>query len=347
MNGDPLRTPLCDRLGIDVPILLAGMGGIALSGLTAAVSTAGGMGFLGGMLLSLDQLKAEILATQALTDRPFGVDIYLGAPPSPEVLDRLAAGLPPGAPALDHPAYDTFLRTREMAETVFAAGVPYIASALANPGWIIDEARAAGVTVIALVGSVAQARDCVAGGAEMVVAQGYDAGGHTGRIGTMSLIPQIVDAVDVPVIAAGGIGDGRGIAAALALGAQAVWVGTRFVATREAVVVEPYKQRLVDMGDDDTVVTKGFSGKSCRLARNEFTAYWERERDRIQPFPAQGFNSYRVRIDKAPDDTDWLPMPAGQISGLVRDVPPAADVVERLADEARFVLGRLGSGLRL
>ena len=347
VTNDPLRTPLCDRLGIDVPILLAGMGGIAMADLCSAVSNSGGLGFLGGMTLTVAQLKDEIAATKARTDRPFGVDVFLGTPPSAEVLDRLAASLPPGAPPLEHGAYDTFLRTREMAEAVIEGGVPFLASALANPGWFTAEAHAAGVTVLSLVGSVRQAVECVAAGADMVVAQGYDAGGHTGRIGTMSLIPQIADAVDVPVIAAGGIGDGRGVAAALALGAEAVWVGTRFVATREAQVVDSYKSRLVGMGDDDTVITKGFSGKPCRLAKNEFTAFWERDPERIQPFPAQGFASREVRRDKADDDADWLPMPAGQISGLVHDIPSAADVLERLADEARAILNRLGTGARL
>lgn len=343
MTGDPLRTPLCDRLGIDVPILLAGMGGIAMADLCAAVSNGGGLGFLGGMTLSVAGLRDEIARTRTLTDQPFGVDLYLGAPPSPEVLDRLESSLPPGAPPLEHPVYDTFLRTREMAEAVLEGGAPFLASALANPGWFMSEARAAGVTVLALVGSVRGAVECAEAGADIVVAQGADAGGHTGRIGTMSLVPQIVDAVDVPVIAAGGIGDGRGIAAALALGAQAVWIGTRFVATREAQVVPPFKQHLLGMGDDDTVVTRGFSGKPCRLARNEFTALWEQAPETIQPFPAQTFVAYRARAGRAADDPHWLPMPAGQIAGLLHDVPPAAEVLDRLADEARSVLRSFGT----
>jgi enoyl-[acyl-carrier protein] reductase II len=343
MAADPLRTPLCARLGIDVPILLAGMGGFSLSDLAAAVSEAGGLGFLGGIGLSMDRLRSEIKRTRNRTSKPFGVDLFVPKPMDEDQARQFATlieQMPPG----DRGGVEAFLRPRDMIEMVLSSGVPFFASALGNPGWMVPSAHEAGVTVLALVGTVRQAVACAKAGVDVLVAQGYDAGGHTGRIGTFSLIPQVVDAVDVPVVAAGGIADGRGVAAALALGAQGAWLGSRFVATREAHAVEAYKKRLLEIGDDDTTLTRAYTGRHARMIKNKYTAMWEGRESEIAPFPLQMARTSKELADKDPDDVDWIHMPAGQASGLIRDMPSAGEVLERIADEARHVLRRLASG---
>lgn len=342
MAGDPLRTPLCDRFGIEVPILLAGMGGVAFSGLAAAVSEAGGLGFIGGIGLSREGLRREIERTNEMTRKPFGVDLFVPRPMTQEEVRKVAGPVLERLPPEETANLDGFLRVREMVELVVEARVPYFASALGNPGWMVGTAHEAGMTVLALCGTVRHAVACAGAGVDAIIAQGYDAGGHTGKIGTFSLVPQVVDAVDVPVVAAGGIVDGRGVAAALALGAQGVWMGTRFVATREAHAVEAYKRRIVEVGDEDTTITRAYTGKTARMIKNRYTEMWEERESEIAPFPVQILNASRFLADKAPDDTDWISMPAGQAAGLIKDLPSAKDVLARVADEARGVLGRLG-----
>ena len=342
MASDPLRTPLCDRLGIDVPILLAGMGGIALSELAAAVCEARGLGFIGGVGLSKKKLSREIERAKGLTKRPFGVDLFVPQPASEEEMQRMAGPLLAEMPKQLAETLDGFLNVREMVEMVIDSGVSYFASALGNPAWMVGQAHDAGMTVLALVGTVRHAVASAEAGVDILIAQGYDAGGHTGRVGTFSLVPQIVDAVEVPVVAAGGIVDGRGVAAALALGAQGVWMGTRFVATREARAAEAYKRRIVEIGDEDTTITRSYTGKTARMIKNKWTAEWEGREDEIKPFPLQLLTTSVALKGKSPEDIDWMPMAAGQASGLVHDLPSAGEVLHTVADEAREVLARMG-----
>lgn len=343
MRGDPLHTRLCEQLGLDVPILLAGMGTISMAELTAAVSEAGGLGFLGGVGLSRKEILDEIEATRGLTDAPFGVDLFLPDPASVEQLREGAAAA--GTPVSDErlEGLRERLDVRPTVQAILEAGVAYFASALGNPGWMVDDAHEAGTRVLALVGTVRQAVACEQAGVDVIVAQGYDAGGHTGRVGTFSLVPQVVDAVDVPVVAAGGIVDGRGVAAALALGAEGVWMGSRFVASREAQAAAAHKRRISEIGDEGTTITRAYTGKTARMIKNRYIEQWEGHEDAIKPFPLQMLESQRATADRDPEDPDWMPMPAGQASGLIRQqAPPAAEIVADVADEAREVLTRIG-----
>jgi len=199
------------------------------------------------------------------------------------------------------------------------------------------------MTIMAVIGAVRHARRVVEGGTDIVVAQGTEGGGHTGRIATMALVPQVVDAVaPVPVVAAGGIADGRGLVAALALGACGVWVGTRFVATKEAFGHDNYKLKIVESTEDGTVVTRAFTGKDCRVIKNRYAEQWEDRQGELKPFP------YQMMVDSAKMDaavihgrTDLGIMPAGQISGAIHEVKPAGDVVREMMEEAEEVLARL------
>jgi enoyl-[acyl-carrier protein] reductase II len=236
---DPLRTPLCELLGIRYPIMQAGMGLIARGELAAAVSDAGGLGVIGAGHLTLDELRREIRLVKARTDRPFGVDILFA-----QVR---------GATDATTVRYTTEIQGQ--IEIVLAERVPVLIAGLGNPLGVIAEAHALGMTVMSVVGNVKQARRVVASGVDAVIAQGHEAGGHTGRIGSVVLVPAVADAVNVPVVAAGGFADGRGLVAALALGATGVWMGTRFIATTEATAHANYKARVTAVDEEGTVVT--------------------------------------------------------------------------------------------
>jgi enoyl-[acyl-carrier protein] reductase II len=321
-----LQSEICDRLGIELPIIQAGMGFIARAELAAAVSEAGGLGMIGAASLSADELRSEIRALRERTDRPFGVDILFATQRRP------AADVATGQ--LSH-------GVQEHVNVVFEERVPVLASGLGDPGPVISQAHELGMTVIALVGNTKNARRVVESGVDIVVAQGYDGGGHTGRVGTLSLVPAVLDAVDVPVMAAGGIGDGRGIAAVLAMGAVGVWMGTRFVASDEAHGHEKYKRRITEIDDEGTIRTRCFSGKPCRMIRNETTAAWESPelQARIEPFPRQfgvinewlGEDPYTTGRFEGKIETGALA--AGQSSALIDGVLPAREIVNRLIAE--------------
>lgn len=354
---DFLRTPICDLLGIDYPIVQAGMGHIARAGLCAAVSSAGGLGVIGAVGMDPDEIRDEIRKVRSLTDKPFGVDLLLPAnipegdrtervalPPTPDWLLRLRA---------EHgieEAPDPVMRVsgslvRAQVRVILDEKVPVFASGLGNPAWLVEDAHAQGMKVIGLVGNVKNARRVAAGGADLVVAQGYDAGGHTGRIGTLSLVPQVVDAVrPTPVLAAGGIVDGRGLVAALALGAGGVWVGTRFAASLESHGHPAYKEAIVGAADEDAVITRAYTGKTARMIRNRFIEEWEKSGLAPLPMPLQGMwvgpkTGYSALEQGA---TDLGLMAAGQGSGLIGEVKPAGAIVRDLVAEAQAVFAAIG-----
>lgn len=358
---DFLRTPICDLLGIEYPIVQAGMGYIARADLCAAVSNAGGLGVIGAAGLDPDEIREEIRQVRALTAKPFGVDLLLPAnvpegdraervelPPTPDWLLRLRA---------EHgieEAPDPVMRVsgslvRAQVRVILDERVPVFASGLGNPAWLVEDAHAQGMKVIGLVGNVRNARRVARGGADLIVAQGYDAGGHTGRIGTLSLVPQVVDAVrPLPVLAAGGIVDGRGLVAALALGAAGIWVGTRFAATIEAHGHPAYKAAIAGAADEDAVITRAYTGKTARMIRNRFIEEWERSGLTPLPMPLQGLwvgptTAYSALERGA---TDLGLMAAGQGSGLIGEVKPAGDVVRDLIGEARAVFDAIGVPVR-
>ncbi len=310
------RTALTEALGIEYPIVQAGMGGVAIAELVAAVSNAGGLGVLGAALWSAPQLREEIRKVKDMTDKPFAVDLLMAE----------------GMPSLEL-----------QMEAIYEEGVPVFASGLGNPARYVPDMHRNGMKVMAVVGNVKNARRCAEGGADIIVAQGTEGGGHTGRVATLALVPQVVDAIKpVPVVAAGGIADGRGLVAALALGACGIWVGTRFVATYEALGHLNYKNKIVEISEEDTVVTKAFTGKPCRVVRNKYAEDWLGREADVKPFPAQMMvDGYKIDAAIGRGDTDVGFMPAGQISGLIHRLEKAEDVVRAFIEEAEEVLAQM------
>lgn len=323
-----LHTPLCDLLGIRYPICQAGMGFVARSELAAAVSEAGGLGVLAAAHCTPAELRAEIRRVRDKTDKPFGVDILFATVR--------------GAGAEVERFTDA---VRGWVEVTLEERAPVIIAGLGSPGPVTDDAHRLGITVMALCGNVKQARDHAANGVDVVIAQGHEAGGHTGRIAGLVLIPAVVDAaVPRPVLAAGGIADGRGIVAALALGAVGVWLGTRFIATPEAWGHDNYKKRIVAIDEEGTVITRAASGKPCRLIRNGFTRSWEGREAEIQPFPIQfeRVGKPAALLAREKGDVDNGSAACGQSAGLIREIRPVREVIASLVAEAEEVLARLG-----
>jgi nitronate monooxygenase len=357
-----LRTSLCELFGIEYPVLLAGMGptvgesnhGVAGPELVAAVSNAGGLGVLGGTGYGPDEMEEAINQIRALTDRPFGVDILLpvlgpqtGAERPKDVSltsllplahrdaveqMRVALGLPEvakTAKSADDPGMASGLfNPAAQIDVITGMGVPVLATGLGDPAPFMAQLRNAGTRVISLVGNVKAARRVLAAGVDAVVAQGTEAGGHTGRIGTLALVPQVIDVANgVPVIAAGGIGDGRGLAAALALGADAVWCGTVFIATDEA--------------NQGTKVTRLYSGKTMRNISNPLIDAWENSGLKALPMGMQSaLIAPLLKGSVAAGHDDWAMLAAGQVSGLIKEIRPAADVLHDMVAQAAEIIGR-------
>ena len=322
-----LHTPLCDLLGIRYPVCQAGMAFVARSGLAAAVSQAGGLGVLAAAHGSPAELRAEIRRVRERTDRPFGVDIlFATVKTSGTETDRFTDDV------------------RGWVDVTLEERVPVLVAGLGSPGSVTEDAHRLGIKVMVLCGNVKQARVLVASGVDVVIAQGHEAGGHTGRVAGLVLLPAVVDAVaPVPVVAAGGIADGRGLAAALALGAVGVWMGTRFIASPEAHCHENYRKKVVAIDEEGTVVTRAVSGKPNRQIRNAFTREWEKREAEIQPFPVQFERVGKAAAIRAREDGDIENGSAacGQSAGLIHDVRPAGELIATLVDEASAVLARL------
>jgi len=315
-----ISTRLTELLDIEAPVMLAGMGGVSYHELAAAVSNAGGFGCLGASTMSDEVMVEEIACTTAATDKPFGVDLLTAAG---DMTDKVRAIIAGGA-------------------SVFVAG-------LGVPRDVVEQCHDAGLLVVNMCGKVHHAVDAVAAGCDLVVAQGTEAGGHTGRVATMALVPQVVDAVgdQVPVVAAGGIVDGRGLAAALALGADGVWVGTRFIATPEARAVSGYKDTLLNTGEDGTTVTRAYTGKTCRVVRNRYTEGFEEQGGVAEPFPGQFLKSLEDganHLGGGPETEGVDPerefFPCGQGVGSLTELVPAADLVTGMVADAEEILGR-------
>lgn len=329
-----LRTALCERLGIDLPIVQAPMGGAVGPDIAVAAAEAGGLGMLALAWSSPDAVRAAIRATKRRTERPFGVNLVLDAPQD----ERLAI--------------------------VLDEGVRIVSLFWGDPSPYIARIHDRGGLVMHTVASAAEAKRSVAAGADVIVAQGWEAGGHVwGEVATLALVPAVVDAVaPVPVIAAGGIADGRGLAAVLALGASAAWIGTRFLATVEAESHPRYRELLLAAAETATVHTElfdiGWPDAPHRVLRNATYDAWVAagrpsaggrpgEGEAIGRYPdGRPILRYDVESPKANTrgDLDAMCLYAGQGVGLVRDVRPAGDVVRSIAAEAAAVLARLGRG---
>jgi enoyl-[acyl-carrier protein] reductase II len=316
-----MHTRLTDLLEVDHPVMLAGMGGVSYHRLVAAVSDAGGFGCMGASAMAPEEMVDEMAKVRELTDKPFGVDLLTAVPG--QVANQVGDVIKGGA-------------------RVFVAG-------LGVPRDAIDVLHNANVLVGSMAGKVRHAVAAVESGCDFVVAQGTEAGGHTGLVATMALVPQVVDAVGerVPVVAAGGLFDGRGLAASLSLGADGVWIGTRFIATPEARAVAGYKDVLLGLHEDGTVISRAYTGKTCRVVRNEWTQRFEEHPDELQAFPAQVVVSARAGANHlgAPDGTEVDVskefFPAGQGAGAITELIPAGELVRRFVAEAESVIERL------
>ena len=312
------HTPICDMFGIQYPIFLAGMGQVAYAEVCAAVSEAGGFGALGMVGASPDGIREEMRRVKALTRKPFGVDLLQALP------DQVEAAI----------------------DVIIEEGAAAFIAGLGIPGPVIGRCHAGRVKVISMCGTVEHARKAEQAGCDVVVAQGTEAGGHTGKVAAMALIPQTVDAVRIPVLGAGSIVDGRGFVAALSLGAQGVWMGTRFIATSEARAASQFKQRIVAARGSQTVVTRCYSGKPMRVITNPYVEEQETHPEAIKRFPEQlmrsavgGVMNY---VDDAATDPEKTCMPAGQGIGGIEDIVSAAEVVRRVLSQAGEIVGGLG-----
>jgi len=317
-----MRTRLTDLLGVEHPVMLAGMGGVSYAELAAAVSSAGGFGCLGASTMGDDKMVEEMAAVRAVTDKPFGVDLLTAMP----------GGM------------------TEQVKQVIEGGASAFVAGLGVPTEVVDLCHDHDVVVVSMCGKVEHAVRAVEAGCDLVVAQGTEAGGHTGQVASFPLVPQVVDAVGdrVPVVAAGGIFDGRGLAAALALGADGVWVGTRFIATPEARSVLGYKDTLLASREDQTTVSRAYSGKTMRVVRNTYTDYYDAHPDELKKFPEQlgvsyGNGAMHLGGDSFSDgvDVDKECYPAGQGVGGITELVPAAVLVERFVTEAEAALDRI------
>lgn len=375
-----LHSRVCDILEIKYPILLAGMGGASVPRLAAAVSNAGGLGVLGAAACSPDQLRDWIRETRSLTDKPFGVDTLLPASVRREAYKGKAGPTP-----MDLlPEYQKFAqdfmkkenipplksRAREsegyhrsskataplfskeffeaQMEVVVEERVPVYAAGLGNPRPWLDRLHANGTKVMAVVGAVKHALQVVNSGIDLIVAQGHDGGGHNSPIGTMALIPQVVDAIAgrIPVLGAGGISDGRGIAAAMMLGAEGAWIGTAFLATDEAGIEDFQKEVIVESGDGDTLVSRTVTGKPARIIRNRWSEAFAEAGLEPLPMPFQPAVAMPVLAAAAAvKRKDIAPGFAGQGMGLIHKVKPAAEVMADLVKSAESSLSRANTYL--
>jgi nitronate monooxygenase len=368
------HTALCERLGIEYPIVQSGMGGVAGPDLVAEVCRAGGLGILAGLNVPPDDLRKMIRHVRSLTKRPFGVNLWLHKalrPPIdptsvPEetlrgaqaVLDRFRArlGVPAAPPTRPGRAPDL---VDAAVAVVLDERPPVFSAALGTPGpGLVADCHRRGIKVMAMVASVEDARTAAADGVDVIVAQGGEAGGHrsvdgkpaspeTTSLGIVVLLPQVVDVVRVPVVAAGGIADGRGLIAALALGASGVLLGTRFVATRESLAPEIYKKRLLESESGATTLTDVISGLWARALANTFTREYGASGAPVLPPLVQrriADDVYGAALKQG--DPEYFPMMAGQSVGLIRDLPGAAEVVDTIVREARAVLDALPRRVR-
>jgi enoyl-[acyl-carrier protein] reductase II len=312
-----IRTPLCDMLGIEHPILQGGMAWAATAELAAAVSNAGGLGIVGAGNLSPEAIRQELRRVRELTDRPFGANVPL------------------------------FTAGAEAALQVFMdEGVSVVTIGGGNAGPHLVRLQRAGIKVIPVVASVALARRVARQGVDALIAEGMESGGHIGDVATLPLVPQVVDAVDVPVIAAGGIADGRGLAAALALGAVGIQMGTRFICTVECQAHANYKEKIVTAHDRATIVTGSVFGHPVRSIRGPFVRHLEElERNGCSEAEFVAYGAGTLRRAILDGDVRRGSVMAGQSAGLVADVVPVRELIGRIVTEAEAILRRNSSSI--
>lgn len=305
-----MKTRVTELLGIKYPIIQGGMAWVAEQHLAAAVSEAGGLGLIGGANAPGEAVRDMIRKCRELTDKPFGVNVMLMSPYADEV-----------------------------AKVVVEEGVRVVTTGAGNPAKYMDAWKAAGIRVIPVVASVAHAKLMQKAGADAVVAEGTESGGHIGEATTMTLVPQVADAVSIPVIAAGGIADGRGMAAALMLGAEGVQIGTRFVASTEAQVSEAYKERIVSAKDIDSAVTGRSHGHPVRCLRNQMTREYvklEAEGKSFEELEHLTLGALRRAVQEG--DVQHGTVMAGQIAGMIHEIRSCREIILEICGDCEKLL---------
>lgn len=308
-----LKTKLCELLHIEYPILQGGMAWVATAELAAAVSNAGGLGIIGAANMPAELLRAEIIKTKAMTSKPFGVNIMLMSPFVNDVM-----------------------------QVVIDERIPVVTTGAGNPGEYIPRLKEIGTKVIPVVASVALALRLERIGVDAVIAEGLESGGHVGEVTTMSLVPQVADAVSIPVIAAGGIADARGVVAAFALGAQGVQIGTRFVASTECIAHSNYKQAIIKAKDRSTVLTGLTSGHPVRVIENKLARDFlalERRGASVEEFGNLGAGKLRAAAREG--DVQYGSVMVGQISGMIQDIKSVHEIIQDIVQDVPKVLGRV------
>ncbi len=307
-----MKTRITELLGIEYPIIQGGMAWVAEYHLAAAVSNAGGLGLIGAASAPEDVIRTQIREAKKLTDKPFGVNVMLLSPYADEV-----------------------------AKVVVEEGIKVVTTGAGNPGKYMEMWKAAGIKVIPVVASVALARMMEKAGADAVVAEGTESGGHIGSATTMTLVPQVVDAVNIPVIAAGGIADGRGIAAAMMLGAEAVQIGTRFCVAKECICHENYKNKILKAKDIDSTVTGRSHGHPIRCLRNQMTKEYlklEAEGAGFEEMERLTLGSLRNAVIDG--DVKMGTVMAGQIAGMIKQEQTCDEIISEMMAQAEKLLGR-------
>lgn len=301
-----MKNRVTELLGIKYPLIQGGMAWIAESTLASAVSNAGGAGIIAGGSAPIDYLRNEIRKCKELTDKPFGVNIMLMSP-----------------------------NAADLAQLVIDEGVAFVTTGAGNPSVLIPAWKDAGIKVIPVVSTVALAKRLERVGADALIAEGTESGGHIGQNTTMCLVPQVVDAVEVPVIAAGGIADGRGMAASFMLGAEGVQIGTRFLASEECQIHENYKNAVIKAKDTDNAITGFYSGSPCRCIKSKYTRVLQDMEKKAAPpedFEALTVGSLRKAV--VDGNTDEGSMLCGLIAGMVNDVKPCAEIIKEITSQA-------------
>jgi len=309
-----LRTRLTELLGIEYPIIQGGMAWTATAELAAAVSNGGGLGIIGAGHMPTEVLRDQIRAAKSLTDKPFGVNLMLMTPH----IDDLVA-------------------------MVLEEGVHAVTTGAGNPGKYMDALKGRGIKVLPIAPSVALAKRLESIGADAIIGEGMEAGGHIGELTTMVLTPQLVDAVDIPVVAAGGIADGRGVAAAFALGAEGVQVGTRFMCAAECTIHPDIKERIIKAKDRDTVVSGASTGHPVRVIKNKLSKMIEELDRENKPDEVEKLGAGKLAAAMRDGDLHMGSLMAGQASAMVCRVEPASAIITEMMSDAEEVLAKLGT----
>lgn len=310
-----LKTDICDLFGIEYPIIQGGMAHVATAELAAAVSNAGGLGIVGGGAPEPDWMREQIRLARKLTDKPFGANVLLIAPSVNEII-----------------------------EVILEEKVAVVTTGAGNPGPYIPRFKEAGIRVMPVVASVALARRLARYGVDAFIAEGMESGGEVGQITTIALVPQVVDAVKLPVVAAGGIADGRGLVAALALGAQGIQMGTRFVCSQECVAHPDYKQAILDASDRSTVLSGQSTGYPLRCLENRFAReFMEKETSGMSIEELFQLGVGKMRSGLIEGDIENGTLLAGQISGMIKEIKPVKVIIEEIMAEAEAIITRLNN----